>query len=244
MNWHLVSYADENFAEQQKFLHKIHNEKFIHHPFSRKHLETTDFYEDNKEILDQKTGAGWWIWKPYYILETLKSINDGDYLIYSDCGDMFSPGLTNYVEETFDEDDVCLLLLGNNINGHYTKKDCFIKMGCDEEDYYTVNQLEAGFMIWKSCKKSIEVVEDWLKFCLDFVIINNDPSILGENLPPFVEHRNDQSILTNLAVREGLTVGGQDYRNYIECDYDYWYERGSSGYGREIDKFLVQIKNA
>ena len=30
----------------------------------------------------------------------------------------------------------------------------------------------------------------------------------------------------------------------IECDYDYWYERGNAGYGREIDKFLIELKNA
>ena len=122
MNWHLVSYADENFVEQQKFLHQTHKEGFIHHPYSRKQLETTDFYKDNQKILDQSTGAGWWIWKPYYILETLKSIDEGDYVIYSDCGDMFSPGLVSYIETTLDENDASLLLLSNNINGHYTKR--------------------------------------------------------------------------------------------------------------------------
>ena len=81
MDWHLVSYADENFAEQQKFLHQTHKQGFIHHPYTRKQLETTQFYKDNKKILDSPTGAGWWIWKPYYILETLKSANTGDYII-------------------------------------------------------------------------------------------------------------------------------------------------------------------
>lgn len=244
MNWHLLSYADEKFAEKQRFLHQIHNENFVHHPFSRKQLETTDFYKENQEILDQPTGAGWWVWKPYYILETLKSMSDGDYLIYADCGDMFSPGLVNYLEQTLDDNDISLLLLGNNKNGQYTKRDCFIKMDCDESDYHDVNQLEAGFMVWKYCDESIRVLKDWLEFCLDLDVVNNEPSTLGEDLPGFVGHFNDQSILTNLAVRDGLTVGGQDYRHFIECNYDYWYERGCPGYGREIDKFLVEIKNA
>ena len=138
-------------------------------------------------------------------METLKSIDEGDYVIYSDCGDMFSPGLVSYIETTLDENDVSLLLLSNNINGHYTKRDCFIRMNCDEEDYHDVSQLEAGFMIWKSCEKSIKAVEDWLNYCLDLDIVNNAPSTLGEELLSFVEHRNDQSILTNIAVRDGLT---------------------------------------
>ena len=104
--------------------------------------------------------------------------------------------------------------------------------------------LEAGFMIWKVREESIKIVEEWLEYCTDIDVINNAPSTLAEELNTFKEHRNDQSILTNLAIRDGLSVGGQDYRNYIECDYDYWYERGSAGYGRDIDKFLVKIKNA
>jgi hypothetical protein len=244
MNWHLVTYADEKFAEQQKFLHQTHKQGFVHHPYNRQNLESTDFYQENKQILDESTGAGWWIWKPYFILETLKSSNEGDFIIYCDCGDMFSPGLKSYVENTVTEDDQCLLLVGNNINGQYTKRDCFIKMNCDEQDYHNSNQLEVGFMVWKVCEESIKTVSEWLEFCTDSQIINNDASTLGEELDGFVSHRNDQSVLTNIAIRDGLTVGGQEYRNYVECDYDYWYERGGRGFGREIDSFLMSIKNA
>lgn len=244
MNWHLVTYADEKFVDQQKFLHQIHKEGFIHVPFNRENLEKTDFYQNNKQILDESAGAGWWIWKPYFILEALKTANEGDFIIYCDCGDMFSPGLKSYVENTVTKDDQCLLLVGNNINGQYTKRDCFIKMNCDEEDYHNSNQLEVGFMVWKVCEESIETVSQWLEFCTDPQIINNDASTLGEELPGFVAHRNDQSVLTNIAIRDGLTVGGQEYRNYVECDYDYWYERGGRGFGREIDSFLMSIKNA
>ena len=33
MNWHLVSYADENFVEEQKFLHQTHKEGFVNNPY-------------------------------------------------------------------------------------------------------------------------------------------------------------------------------------------------------------------
>jgi hypothetical protein len=244
MTWHLVTYADDKFAEQQKFLHQTHNEDFVHHPFNRENLEKTDFYQNNKQILDESTGAGWWIWKPYFILDVMKSASDGDFIVYCDCGDMFSPGLKSYVESTVSEEDNCLLLVGNNLNGHYTKRDCFIKMDCDEEDYHNSNQLEVGFMVWKVFQESIDIVSEWLNYCTDYQVINNEPSVLGEELSGFISHRNDQSVLTNLAIRDGLTVGGREYRNYVECDYDYWYERGSRGYGREIDSFLMSIKNA
>ena len=86
-----------------------------------------------------------------------------------------------------------------------------------------------------------------MKYCLDFDILNDEPSTKGEEYFEFKEHRHDQSILTNLDIKEGLSVGGPEYRNFIECDYDYWYERNEKqGFtlNREIDSFLLQIKNA
>ena len=244
MNWHLVTYADENFREKQQFLHQTHKERFIHHPYNREWIVSTDFYKENQNILDDSKGAGWWIWKPYVILDTMKNSNEGDFVVYCDCGDMFSPGLQSYVESTVSDEDICLLLLGNDKNKKYTKRDCFIEMNCDEDDYHNSTQLEAGFMVWKVCDESIKVVTEWLEFCKNSKIINNDPSTLGDELPGFIAHRNDQSVLTNLAIREGLSVSGPEYRNYIECDCDYWYERGARGYGREIDSFLISIRDA
>ena len=244
MNWHLVTYANKKFEEKQKFLHQIHKNGFIHHPFNRSQLESTEFYFENNEILDEETGAGWWTWKPYFILDVLKSCKEGDYVLYCDCGDMFSPGLKEYVENIMSENDLCLLLVGNNKNGSYTKRDCFVKMNCNEQDYYDSNQLEAGFIIWRSSEESIKKVEEWLEFCKDPQIIKNEKSILDDEMSDFIEHRNDQSILTNLAIRDGLSVAGHECRNYVECDYDYWYERGSIPHGREVEYFLKEIKNA
>jgi hypothetical protein len=244
MNWYLVTYSDEKFKEKQDFLNEIYSDSFITTPYTREWLETTDFYSENKELLDESIGAGWWAWKPYIIQQTMLTANDGDFIVYCDCGDMFSPGFQEYVLRTITEEDSCLLLVGNNKNGHYTKRDCFILMNCDEEDYWESNQLEVGFMLWKVSEKSRQIISEWGSYCLNSQIINNDSSSLGEDLDGFVSHRNDQSILTNLAIRDGLTVGGSEYRNFVECDYDYWYERGGSGYGREIDQFLLSIKDA
>ena len=97
-------------------------------------------------------------------------------------------------------------------------------------------------MVWKVTDATRAVIDEWQKYCLDSRIINNDLSTEGEELEGFVAHRNDQSILTNLAIRDGLTVSGSEFRNYVECDYDYWYERGGPGYSRQIDQFLNAIK--
>ena len=41
-----------------------------------------NFKKKNKDILSRERGNGYWIWKPYFILKTLKNkLNIGDYLI-------------------------------------------------------------------------------------------------------------------------------------------------------------------
>lgn len=244
-NWHLITYATDDFKNQQKFVTTVHKERFTLHSYDDKWLRKTGFYQENKEILDEPTGGGWWAWKPFILLETIKKLDPGNFVIYCDCGDMFSPGIVKFVEDTI-ENDCCLLLLGNNPNKQYTKRDCFVLMNCDEPAYWNAPQLEAGFMIWRVCDETIEVLEEWLKSCLDFRIVSNSSSVLKEEFPDFISHRNDQSILTNIAVTRGLSVAGYDYRNFIECDYLYWYGKNKDygfNLGREIDSFLLEIKN-
>lgn len=248
MNWNLITYADETFGnkgpEQQKFIHRVYK-NLNPHIYNRELLESTNFYLENKEIFDHKETGGFWAWKPFVILDAFSKGNDGDFFIYCDRKDIFSPGIFDYVLKTLNEDDFCLLLLGDALNKQYTKRDTFILMNCDEKDYWNSRQLEAGFSIWKKCPKSIEILNEYLEYCLDYKVVSADKSELGEEFAEFKEHRYDQSILTNIAIREGLPVGGSEYRNYIECDYDYWYERyPSSNLGREIDSFLLKIKDA
>ena len=50
-----------------------------------------DFKQRNKDILSQKRGNGYWLWKPYFILKTLREkLNEGDYLIYTDAGILYT----------------------------------------------------------------------------------------------------------------------------------------------------------
>lgn len=245
-----MTYADETFGpegpKQQEFLHRIHSQ-LISHSYNREWLESTEFYSQNHKILNHTKTGGLWAWKPFVILETMNKIPENDMIIYSDRKDMFSPGIFDYVNQTMNENEFCLLLLGGTKNSQYTKRDTFVLMNCDEESYWNSQQLEAGFSIWKVCDESRRVLRIWLNHCLNYDTVSDEPSKLKEEFPEFVEHRYDQSILTNIAITEGLPVSQEGLRNYVECDYPYWYERNQKfgfNMGREIDSFLLSIQSA
>jgi len=88
MKKYLLNYATREFIYSQKLLTKSALENGIDDCFiyGKDDLIKTDFYRNNLEILESKRGAGYWLWKPFYIYESLNKIDDGDILFYSDSG--------------------------------------------------------------------------------------------------------------------------------------------------------------
>ena len=248
MSWNLltVSFGENKYRRGQSFLHKLCSKIGLNHfAVGEDSLFNSDLYKKNKKWFSKKNNYGHFAWKPYFILKTMEKLDDGDMLMALDTMDIFHPDLFKMVDSVMDDEDPCLLPLGNSLQGDYTKRDCFHYMDCDEDDYHESNQLEAGFTFWRVCDKSKQVCEEWLKWCLDERTNGDVTTFSGkEELDGFQEVRHDQSILTNLALRDGLPVVGPEIRNLIECNADYWYERYQKGavpVYRPIDKFLQDI---
>jgi hypothetical protein len=191
---------------------------------TEKGLKTTDFYKNNKYILDMPRGCGYWLWKPFIILEALKKINDGDVIFYIDCGDFYNKNIINYIKPIM-EKETCLLLEGGYPNKNWTKRDCFYYMDSDKKEFHDVIQLEAGIQFWKKTEKTFKILEEQIKYGSDYRIITDSPNECGyPNFPNFQDHRHDQSILTNLYVKYKLPIDSprssqyNEMRNYVKCN--------------------------
>lgn len=116
-----------------------------------------------------------------------------------------------------------ILTTGGYKNKHWTRRDCFKYMGCDEPRFTDCVQLEAGIGLFRKTESTLRFVKEWLYFCQDIRIVSDgDPvgsNTCGEeNYEGFMAHRHDQSILTNLCVRYGIPQGSI-LRNYITCNF-------------------------
>lgn len=168
-------------------------------------IKGSSFFKENKEILIQQKGIGYWLWKPYIILETLKGLDDGDITIYSDCGIEIIDDLKPLIDLCDNETDILLFTNSNYTNKIWTKRDCFVLMNCDEERYWNGIHCDAAFCLFKKSAKSIKFLEEWLFYGSNINIITDLPNICGaENFPKFIEHRRDQSILSLLAIKYNL----------------------------------------
>src|ERR1035437_835611 len=147
MKTYFITYSDQKYELHQKKLNEQAEKIFDGvYGYNREWLIKTEFYLENKTILDEKRGAGYWLWKPYIILETFKNIEYGDIICYLDCGDTFKYNLINFLKDNFKNETDSLLTLGVYAQRFWTKRDCFILMGCDNKNYHNQTQLEAGIL--------------------------------------------------------------------------------------------------
>jgi len=170
-------------------------------------IRSTDFYRDNRFILDQPTGMGFWLWKPYIIWTALNSVAEGDVVIYADSGLEIIAPLDPLLDLCRDGNPILLFGNGNFTNAQWTKRDSFQLMDCDHPYYWNAPQCDAAFCIFQRSEASLRFVGEWLNFCRDPRIITDNPNSSGlTDLPDFIEHRHDQSILSLMAAKQRLSL--------------------------------------
>ena len=180
-----------------------------------------EFYQKNKHILDQSRGAGYWLWKPYFIVKTLSEMNDGDALFYTDSGSHFISSADPVIDVCKNTKENILLFTLEDFHTHnkWTKRDCFHYMNLDSEPYLNIHQILASFVVCIKTKDNIDFFNEWLMYAQDSRILTDAPNTCGlPNYPEFKDHRHDQSILSllgrkyNIDTIEDISQWGNDRR--------------------------------
>jgi hypothetical protein len=223
MSVYFVNYADENYRLQQANLKercKTCKELKGYFLYDRSSIEATEFYEENKKILNMKRGGGYCLWKPYIILDSFDYINEEEIIFYLDSGDDFKCEAVDIIKERMSTRNI-LLFDGVYLNKNWTKRDCFVQMNCDEAKYWDTIQLEAGICVFKKCDQSIRILNEWISHSSNPRIGTDLENQCEEkNFENFVDHRDDQSVITNLAVKHDLPRESftGELRNFIHCN--------------------------
>lgn len=164
-----------------------------------------DFLEKNIKILSQPRGAGFWIWKPYFIKKTLEKMNDGDLLVYSDSGSYYQQSTQPLIDLIQKEKTGVLSFeLKGLLEKTYTKRDTFALMGLDEPKYSESSQREATYIWLIKNEFTVNLIDEYLEFAQDERIITDLPS-QNQNFPEFQDHRHDQSIWSLLCKKYDIT---------------------------------------
>ena len=197
-----ISYADYKYfkcLKINKFTAKNVGKVDLYYDYKPEDIDI-DFKKKNKDILSRKRGNGYWLWKPYFILKTLKEkLNKGDYLIYTDSGILYLDKVEKIIKFMIYKKEDIWTIRTIYIEKKYTKRDAFILLDADFPIYTDTFQYMAGIQIYKKSNFSENFLERLLYYSTDKRIITDDPNTLGlPNYNGFIDNRHDQTVLSIL----------------------------------------------
>ncbi len=202
----LITFGDEKYKSALNLLRESSYK--IGHVDSVKiynHKRLGSFYDQNKFILDQPRGAGFWLWKSFIILNVMKNSDAGDIIIYSDAGLQVIGDLTLLYECADKNDRLIFKLPPHGVPVHkanqWIKGDCFGMMNCNEQKYWEADMTNGAISVWKNTEENQRYIKEWLRWSKISQIITDSPSAIFQNLYGFKDHRHDQAILSNLRVK-------------------------------------------
>jgi len=162
-----------------------------------------EFKERNKNILLQRKGDGFWLWKPYFFLKVLKQSRSGDLVFYSDSGTIFLRSITPiYRVMMARQEDVAGFELPL-IECQWTKRELLEAFGADREMMWSNQIMATSFAVIKT-ERTVAFFEKFLDYaCNEFLLM--DERNIDRQFPEFLGHRHDQSIFSLLFKSYGYT---------------------------------------
>lgn len=170
-------------------------------------LRKTPFWDQNRDILEQGRGAGYWLWKPYIILEKLRQVGPNDIVIYNDAGRYSPRSFEPFPAFPHEAAELTAMtpkrfILGTRIEwlvqGQYTKRDCMILAGGDTDEMRYAPQINACPALFMPSEESFAFLEHWLEIARDPRALTDIPDELGTPHPEFEDHRHDMAIASIL----------------------------------------------
>ena len=225
----LVNFATPNFQKAQQFNRKTamqignFDQVFCANPS----LIDAQFKQEHQIILNQNRGAGYWLWKPYFILSKLNELSEGDLLMYTDSASHFIHSAIPLFElpKKYGQDIIPFEL--ELLESAWTKRDAFVYMDADAKGYIQSRQFLASFIVMRKSAFSIQFMKEYLHYCTNPNILTDLENICGlPNYPDFKSHRHDQSVFSLLCkkydlrgFRDPSQWGNNRTADYFNSDY-------------------------
>jgi hypothetical protein len=173
----------------------------------RKENLDPQFLQDNP-ILNEKPGAGYWLWKPYLILKTLEQMPEGDVLLYADSGLLISRPISEFIADMLKTKDIVLFdydSLEYGTASSVANGDTFAAVDCQTEACFKSPHVWAGLVLLRNSPKSRAFIQQWLSLCQNTALLTGQPS-KTPNQPNFSQQQHDEGILCALAAKHSHDI--------------------------------------
>lgn len=202
---HGITYGDELFVRSREKAYES-LKKFTNNAYCFTEKDLAPFKENisSKICYTGARGGGYWIFKPIFLKQILNSIPDGEAVLWMDAGVECVESIEILTDIASTNRGFCLFQQIHK-NSTYTKRDCFYYMDADNSVFYNARHCDASVQLYIKNEETVKFVEDYLMYCSDYRVVTDSANECGlPNIDGFVDHRHDQSILTNLRTRYNL----------------------------------------
>lgn len=219
---HFLSFAssDHDMSELRREAEKMNFESS--QIWDESVLLQSDFWLEHQEFIkSHKRGYGYWIWKPYIILERLKQLPHKAVLLYADGGCELNPAskkLDSYAKMALQSRGL-LLFHTNYDEAQYCKRDTIAKILPGAPlDILRKQRIGTFFLA-----VNIEKVRQFFEEVLEIATVDNyhfvdDSASATPELPEFIEHRHDQSIISLLSKHQKYGFHSTPDQSYPPSD--------------------------
>jgi hypothetical protein len=169
-----------------------------------------------------KRGGGYWFWKAPLLLHHLSSLNDGDFVVYSDADnvdgnldwtldlleEMIATGSSDTSSSPNKASSSCdLAVFQQNFRERsFTKRDAYEYFCRHDNDNDSINpsldtsnQYYGGWFVMRKTPALVHFLQAWETSLANYDLLNDSPSVLAAEIPEFHhQHREDQSLLSLL----------------------------------------------
>lgn len=254
ININLISFYTEGVPYDK--LYNLTNERKIFYDAIKNHVDNCTFvkYRDLANNNDTKIYVKEYIdmakynknaelmayfrWKPYIILQELKKMNDGDILFYRDCNVSKYKNIIKNMQDTpliiktiMDETDFFMPV--ENFRRlkfvRCIKKEVFDRLNFPYNELNkNLHLLNASIVICRKTPIIIDLMNDWLKACMD-----------DELISPVTQSTDDKRFTHNCLDQSILSVIVKQYANEKKINY----KCPNFGFGtsRLFDKSVIRI---
>lgn len=242
---HFMTYADNNFSEAMTRLTK---EAFMFGEFN-----TINPYCPNDipvsiknkfiDILSQKRGGGYWLWRPFILLQQLNKIEDGDIIVYLDAGCMLNikgkDKFWDYVNKINKSKYGSLSFQMTGLKSgslakekEWTTDEIFkhFKIDINNKEITETGQFLGGIFLLKKNKDSMKYVNDTIKCILSNPYLITD--VYNKNQKSyFKDNRHEQSVTSIIRKLSGTEIIDNDdswivpFGSELSLKYPFWATR-------------------
>ena len=231
----LASYASRQFAGRlEKFRVEAEASGYFNDVimYSENDIASA-FKKRHADVWSQSRGGGYWIWKPYVILKTLREVRDNDILCYIDggctlcCTDAARVRFSQYIDMVNNSWQGVLRMQLTHAESKYTNSRLFefckeyFKDSDTDVDLAEVKesmQLVGGIMVIRKTPFAMKFFETVID-----ILEKDDKLITDVYNSPGEQHRHDQSLLSVVYkyMGGGLLIEDETYFPSGRFDDDY-----------------------